>query len=437
MSVNVQGTVRWLASMRLSDHAAVERQARWLLLDTLACISAGLSYPEPQALAMRLNKSMSGPVRWPGSTLGLSAPAAAAVGAVAACWHEGCEGLARAHGRPGLHAVPVAAALGAERRATFEEVLTAIVWGYEIGARAGEAMRIRPGLHVDGTWGLFASVAAAARVLDLSETVCLEALGAAACQVPASLYAPVRAGKTARNTYAAHAALTSVLLAEGAAAGITAPVDVFDEAAKQLGSGSALHEDSTWPAEGDFLILQGYFKPYASVRHAHYAVEAALQWRARHGSDTQQIRRVIIETYQEAITYCGIRAPAVAIQAQFSLSYATAHALRTGGLGTDAYTAAALTDPEQRRLESLIELRADPSIAGRAARLRVETAAGEQVCFVDSVDGDPDRPFDETRIRDKAIQFMSVRLGRESAERVADHLLNAPTSAPFAFSGSE
>ena len=71
------------------------------------------------------------------------------------CWDEACEGLARAHGRPGLHAIPPALALGIANRETLREVLTGAVRGYEMAARLGERMRIQPGMHVDGTWGTF------------------------------------------------------------------------------------------------------------------------------------------------------------------------------------------------------------------------------------------------------------------------------------------
>src|SRR5690606_19983428 len=106
-------------------------------------------------------------------------------------------------------------------------------------ARAGEVMRIRPGLHVDGTWGVLAATAAAARISGLGREGCLRALGAAACQMQASLYAPVRAGMTVRNTYAGQAVARGMLLTTAVASGIDAPVDVFADAAAQLGNPAA------------------------------------------------------------------------------------------------------------------------------------------------------------------------------------------------------
>lgn len=438
LSANVATTVDWLAQLQLKVHPQVEQRARWLLLDTLACAAAGFSAAEPANYAMRLQALAPGPVTWPGSRAGLSAVAAASVLPMAACWHEACEGLARAHGRPGLHAVPVAAALGRQHGLALGEVLEAIVWGYEVGGRAGEAMRIRAGLHVDGSWGSLAAVAAAARALRLQREACVEALAAAACQLQVSLYAPVRAGRTVRNTYVGHAASQAVLLTQAIAAGIRAPVDVFDQAAAQLGDPPADGSARPWCAPGEFLILQGYLKPFAGVRHVHYAVEAARAWRRAHGTQargTRGIRAIVLETYPEAITYCGNRAPRLPLQAQFSLSYATAHALLHGGLGPEAYRDEALDDPELQRLEALVELRAaDRSgahVDARGARLRVVDEDGEVACEVDRVAGDPGLPFDAAQVRDKALSYLAPVIGVAAAERLARFVLDAPLPATF------
>lgn len=421
----------WLAGVDLGDHPDVDVRARWLLLDTVACMAVGFRYPEPAAFLSRLHKGMSGPVLWPGAHRAVNPLAAASAGAMAACWIEACEGLARAHGRPGLHSVPVAAAIAADARSTIKDLLTAIVWGYEIGGRAGEAMRIASGLHVDGTWGLLASTAAAARALGLGSELCHNAVAAAACQIPGSLYAPIRSGETARNTYAAHAAAQGIILAESAAAGVTAPPDVFAQAAAQLGRREVSDDAPAWTPPGSFLTLQGYFKRYAGVRHTHYAVEAALRWRAENGADTSRIRRITVITYPEALTYCGVRAPRTLLQAQFSLSYALAHALCTGSLSANAYSAESLLDVEQQRLESLVRFEADPTIIGRAASVRIETADSSWDCLVAAVAGDPDMPFSQDDLRQKAMEFLGYRMDAGAAAELIDYVLESPSCSPF------
>ncbi len=428
VTLDFHGTLQWLAATRLRAQGDVMAKARLLLLDTIACVVAGLREEEPAALAGFRAITAPGGASWPGSAS--MAPADAAfVGGVAACWHEACEGLARAHGRPGLHAVPVAYALGRARGAKLGEILEAIVWGYEIGGRAGEAMRIRAGLHVDGTWGTFAAVAAAARMIGLDEDRTLEALAMAACQLPTSLYEPVAQGHMARNTYVGHAALLAVPLVEAAAAGITAPDTAFALAAQAL-AGDTMRSSWPWAPPGEFLILQGYLKPFAAVRHVHYAASCAIERHTKH-ADTRDIRNLTLRTYGEALTYCGNRRPKTPIQAQFSLTHGTAFALRTGGLGPEAYAAEVFVNTEQARLESLMEVIVDPAITGRGATLIVESSEGTAVYTVASVAGDPGRPLSIEAVRDKAVAYMSPTVGPAGAAEIAASVLTGDLDTPL------
>ena len=89
------------------------------------------------------------------------------------------------------------------------------------------------------------------------------------------------------------------------------------------------------------------------------------------GGEWGAIETLRLATYGEALAYCGNRAPASAIQAQFSLSFGLAWAAVHGGLGPDAYTAAALRDRDVRRLEALADIRADDAAypPGKPARV--------------------------------------------------------------------
>lgn len=424
-------TVAWLQSLRLADCADVEQKARLLLLDTLACAVAGLAEPELAALGRGLQKTAPGNVQWPAGAA-LTPASAAFVASVAACWHEACEGLARAHGRPGLHAIPVAVSLALAGQATLRDVLEAIVWGYEIGGRAGEAMRIRAGLHVDGTWGVFAAVAAAARLQKHNAATTLQALTIAACQISTSLYAPIAAGRTARNTYVGHAGLWAIHAVEAAAAGITAPEAAFEQAAQALGHANAA---TSWPwaDAGEFLILQSYLKPFAAVRHVHYAAACALQrFKAKAGATTD-ITAITLHTYPEALTYCGNRNAKTAIQAQFSLTHGTAFMLRYGSLGPEAYAASVFGDTEHARLEQLINVAADHSIAHRGARLSVVTRSGTEEYAAYSVLGDPDLPLSQQDVAAKAQAYMSRVIDPGLAQGIIDYVLTAKLDAPFAF----
>jgi 2-methylcitrate dehydratase PrpD len=183
----------------------------------------------------------------------------------------------------------------------------------------------------------------------------LAAVRIAACQLPHSLYLPVMHGSEARNTYLAHSAQLGLLAAAAALAGIEAP--------------KSCEEDVAPP--GQWLLLEGYLKRFAAVRHVHYGAAAALALRPRIAHRLSDISRIELRIYAEALTYCANRAPARPIQAQFSLSYGLARALVAGDLHPDAYSEAALGDPLVRALEAKVELMEEERLT-RGARLTIE-----------------------------------------------------------------
>lgn len=422
-------TVEWLFDFDVVQRPDVEHRARLLVLDTLACMVAGLASPEPRTAMQRLSQLEPGLVRWPGMKAGLSASAASFVGAMAACWHEACEGLARAHGRPGLHAVPVALALGQQIGASFGEILNAIVAGFEIGGRAGEAMRIRAGLHVDGSWGVLGATATAARLQRFSPDQFMTAMAVAAGQMPVSQIAPIVDGKTARNTFAARACANGIMIAAAASAGVSGTSRSFDLAAETLATPGA--RPGPWAPPDEFLIREGYLKPYAAARHVHYGAACAIAHFTARGGDTASITSLELTVYPEAAIYCGNRTPSTPIQAQFSLSHGVAHALRVGTLGPEAYDPSVFADPEQRRLEALNTLISDPTIVDRGARLAIKTGHGDFKYTADSVAGDPDRPMSEVEVVAKARAYTVPHIGNSGADQLIHAVMATPLDVPI------
>ena len=355
--MKLAGVLEWLWAAQ--PPAPVEAKARELALDTLGCVLAASVKPQVQKLAARLAEADPGGVHVPGFSHSFSVSAAAALFAAAACWDEACEGLARAHGRPGVPVIAACASLGQPLGCTFGDWLRAVIAGYEIGGRLGEVLRIGPGMHVDGYWPALGVAAAAVRLSGGSAAQALAAVRIAACQLPHSLYLPVLHGSEARNTYLGHSAQLGLLAASAALAGITAPQSGNEHVAPP----------------GEWLLLEGYLKAFAAVRHVHYGAAAAIALRPRIVHRLRDISRIELRIYAEAMTYCGNRAPTRPIQAQFSLSYGLTRALVSGDLSPDAYSDSALGDPLSRALEARVELAEDAALtrAGRrGARLTVE-----------------------------------------------------------------
>lgn len=433
MEKRLPDVLAWLFEADPLDDRAVETRARQLFLDTLGCMIAGMAKPSPRKLGVALWRIEPGPVTLTGVSGSFSVSAGAYLAGLAACWGEACEGLPRAHGRPGLHSFAAALPLALQRNATLGETLTALVAGYEVAGRLGAVLRIKPGMHVDGTWGTFGAATAAARLMGLSPEITMQALRGAACQLPWSLYLPIQQGADIRNAYVGEAARRGIMQVLAAAADIGAPVgaiEVFNELALGAANDASLLVDS-----GEWLLLEGYLKPFAAVRHVHYGAQAAIDWRrGADNPDSRHIQSLTLSIYGEALTYCGNRAPVTPIQAQFSLSYGLASALVRGDLGPEAYDANALRDSEVRRLEALVSLVEDPVLTlnnERAATLTVMTKESLETITASQLPGDPGFPLTTARVEAKFLRYSTPIIGADRAAEIASAVLNGPLSTPL------
>lgn len=408
-------TCEWLLDVRDRVPEDVQQRTRLLVLDTLACAVAGLRFAEVEALAANATAVSAGSAGFPGLARGLTPGAAAAVFTSAAVFDEFCEGSDAARGRAGLHSVGLPLMLAESQELTVGEVLFAVLAGYEVGARFGAALFTLEGLHVDGSWGTAAAAAAAAVSLRLDEQWFAEAVGIATATPLATLYLSVPRGATARNIYAARGVAGGLECAVAAASGLTAPDGALGAIVGLLGRPGS----GQFPAPGDFLLPEGYLKPWPGVRHAHYAIAAATRQRQHDpaGAELDDGAPITLTMHPAALEYAGVRAPATRLQAQFSCTYAAARILATGGFDLSAYTEEALADPVVQELERRIVL-----VAGQADGRYAEIAVGDHHHRADVA---PGVGLPVSQVRAKALSLMTPSLGEERAVAVADWILGA------------
>lgn len=392
----------WQAALALPD--AVQTRAQRLWTDTVSCAWSGLQDPTCRNWLALQSHSEPGTVPVPGSSARLTAPAAAAALAMGACWDEACEGSALAHGRPG---VPIVAALWSQlglAKPSWQALWRATAVGYEVGARLGGRLRIRPGHHVDGMWSAFGAAAAVCHLHGLDSQSALGALEVCAVQLPYSLYQPVAQGANVRNMYLGHSTWLALQSVQAVRAGLTAPSGAIDTFARlALDSGDA----ATIEPPGRWWLLDSYWKPFAGVRHVHYGAQAAIDLRAQLPS-LSTITALRADVYPEALVYCGNRDPQTVIGAQFSLSFGIAAALVFGDLSPAQYRPGPFHDPQLRRLEQLLEIRPDPQAfpgTRRGARLQALVDGRWLQATCDEVLGDPGCEPDATALADKFARY--------------------------------
>ena len=425
LSSPLLSVLKWLDAIDLDKEPQVLKHAKWLVLDTMGCVMAGLKAEPVANFIKNASSADTGNFRFlPTQVHGLSAANAAMALALAACWDEACEGHAGAHGRPGVAAL--AALIPLSSKLTYKEFLKSFVVGYEIGARMGASLRINKGMHVDGNWPALGAAAAVAHAMGLTSQQIEAAIELAACQMPMSLYLPIRSGSTTRNTYLGHAAQLGQTAAMSVASGISAPPGAVQEYAT-VGLGKEALPFDTTP---QFQILQAYFKPYAAVRHVHYGALAA---HSLHQSvEVENIQRIVLNVYEEATIYCGNRVPQTPLQAQFSLSFGVAAMLKWGRLDPWVYREPQFQDVELKKLEAMVEVEVNPvwtSQLIRAAQLSLHLNDGtKQTKEILSVPGDLQMPFTKEALLTKFGDYCQGSISQEQAQTWSNQLLDGPTS---------
>lgn len=163
------------------------------------------------------------------------------------------------------------------------------------------------------------------------------------------------------------------------------------------------------------------FKPWGACRHAHPAIDAALELKATSGSLDGDIH---IETYADAISFCDRPDPQTVIDAKFSIQHAVAVVAKRG--------VPQLSDFEPDAIATLSETR-DRVTVSEASDITTRypehygariTCGGESVELVDTL-GDPERPLSKEGIINKARALMAWGgLPPKEADRAVDLALN-------------
>ncbi len=414
--------VRFASRTRWQDLPEVVRhQSRRCLLDALGAMIAGMETPVGAIMTeMALEQ-------YPGDQASILVKnrRASLVGAVLANGFAGNaldidDGYRMTKGHPGACVLPVVLTAAEAAGASGEDLLTALVIGYELGTRAG---RIRhatyAAYHSSGSWGAVAGAAAGGRLMGLSPEALRHAMGTAEYHAP---IAPMMKGIDTPSMgkdsigWGAMVAMNAILLARK---GFTGIEPLFDDTP----------ERSWMESLGDqWEILQLYFKPYAACRWGQPAVAGALQIaRERHLKPTE-IQRIRVRTFAAAARL-PMGHPANTEEAQYSLAFPVAAALLDGEVGPRQVLPPRLHDPELLALLDRVSVESAPEFdaefpAKAPAEVTVETLDGRQYSSgrIEALWEPPDTLPSDAELEEKFLWLTSPVIGEDAARKLADQI---------------
>ena len=364
---------------------------------------------------------------------------------------------------PSAPIVPAALAAAEMAGADGEELIPAIIAGYEIQIRLSLALdpsdHYDRGFHPTVTCGVFGAAAAAGRIFCLDAEQMELAFGIALSQAAGSMQFLVD-GSWMKRYHVGHAAMCGLMAATMAREGFRGAQEAFE------GKHGFLHAyapnsdpDKAIAGLGqDWETLAIAIKPYPSCRYSHAALDALIDLRADNDIQSDEINSVRIGLPETGWKIIGDpeedkHYPKSTVDGQFSMAFCAAVALREGGLAWDDY-AKHINDDNTLDLCKRVGTAIDPKTEAEfpknfSGSVKVMTNRGDFESFVAVPKGEPGNFLSAAELRAKfdglvgpylppaRVDELATRLGSVFKENDINEVLalTRPASAEVAAAG--
>jgi 2-methylcitrate dehydratase PrpD len=384
----------------------VQRHAALVLCDDLAAMVAARDEPELIAYQDGLARSSGGAEStvFNGRPMRLDRYSAAVANGGASDWCELDEGYRRAICHAGIYCLPALLAEGEATGASGQDLLRALVVGYETTTRIARCFTWPDlTLHPHGSLAAVGAAASMAALRRVSAQDAAAAISSAATMVVPGPYNHAVAGALVRNLWPGVGAWSGMRAVDWVAAGITGrPESLHDVYARAFGT-TVAPDQLTIGLGQDWGLADGYHKIHACCQYSHAAVEATLELLTK--VQASDIHHIHIDTHWRGQTLDNA-APATTLAAKFSMQHILATTAIHGHAGAPAFHASTLREPAIAALRQRISIGAwepEPQWPNdRPARVVWEMADGATLsaeCL--SARGGPDRPFPPEEIAAK------------------------------------
>lgn len=405
----------------------IVQDAKYRVLDWLGCALAGMG-TQPSRMIAEVVKNNGGSKQATLFGTGLKVPIAQAVLANGVTGHivEFDDGHRRAIAHPGAIAVPTSLAVAEYLDRTGENLLTAVVAGYEILIRLGTA--INPShyriWHSTGTCGVFAAAAAASVLLQLDRKKTQMALGIAGTMA-AGLQETF--GTYAKPLNVGHACWSGVQAALLAQTGFTGPEDILMGKKGFIVATSLDYDLAPLEQINDhyFVSNTAFYKMYSSCGHTHSPLDAIFIIMRKQEVHWTNIKKIIVRTYRTAVELTGQLKNANEGEAKFSLPYCMAVALVEKKVTLAEFSTEKLQDSQIVDLAHKVLVIEDPTATEifpkRQAIVQIELNDGQVIeQKVASADDTP--RYDA--IAEKFLALATLQVDYQTALQIKEKVLN-------------
>lgn len=417
-------------------------RVKYLLLDHLGVAVRGSQIDSSSAVHRFLSRNGTGAAGVPVIGTGLTAEAsyAALANGVAAHAPELDDVVNAASLHPGVCVMPAALSAGYLVEATGKELIAAVTAGYEVMARLGVALdpaaHYAQGFHPTGTCGVFGAAVAAGKLMRLSETQMLNALGIAGSQA-AGLLEFLSDGTYTKRFHAgwgAHGGLIAAFLARD---GFSGPATVIEGKFGFLKAYSPASEPAKIFAGwcDPYQVMQTSIKPYACCRYKQGPIDCILKLVRENGLSAENIEKVTVSILKAGFDLVAapreLKArPKTVVDAQFSMPFGGAVAILKGNAFLDEYCLENIESSEVQQLMQRFECVQDPEIELEFPRkwpAKVEILARTGHRFTTRLDfpkGDPENPLSWDELIGKFNRLTSGVFPENQRQNLIAHVRN-------------
>ena len=346
-------------------------------------------------------------------------------------------------GHPGSTIIPTAIAVGEKVCASGEEILSAILAGYEVTNRIIQAIQPTPKRHKQ-VWGVavhqsFGSAIVASKLMKLSLEQLRNAFGLAATfsTLPAARKwnwrdRPLSSTKD-MTALPAEAGVRAAILAEN---GWQGSRDILDGPSGfwiMAGSDRCNFENLTNQLGTRWTVEELSFKPYPACRWVHSALEATEIIIKQNKLKLSNIARVDVGTFEDVVTLFNDPRPKSMVDAEFSLQWPMAMVLLDIPKGPKWYSKSILRDPKAHAVADIIHSYKEKEAQRRHFSDERKTMSVVTIRTTDKhsfshrvlvARGGTNHPWSLKEITNKFCQLVEPYLGRKKTHEVIDILLN-------------
>lgn len=421
--------------------------AKRCLLDAIGCGLFGANQPWSAIMAAQMfaEKSQGASTVF-GYREPLAAPAAALCNGTAIHGFELDDLLPAAIIHPGTVIIPAVLATAENAEVSGEQLLRALIIGYEATARISLAMGTHAshhGFHKTSVVGPVASAIAAGCVLGLSAAQITCAAGIAA-SMASGIKSYVASGgggmvKRMHAGWAASSGVRSALLARDGFTGPTGAVDGRYGLLEVFGGKAANPEPLTQGLGESWAINAVWFKVYPLCGWIQGVVQLLGKMRGEINQSKplapDQIKKVVVGTSRFAVNGNSNPTPADTMDAQYSIPYCAALALTRDPGDPRAFEPASYNDPALLDIASRVETHVDdeceavyPQRFGSRVQLHLANGEVKEALTLDP-HGTPADPCSEQELTDKFMRLAALSPLKVNAAAIVQAVRQLDTRA--------